>query len=294
MLISIITPTFNRAHTLKKLYNSLIEQKFNNFEWILIDDGSSDHTKQLVEEWILENIINIKYFYKLNGGKSYAVHFGFSQLLSGKYSFVLDSDDFLSRDALTKIGFHLDKLTDEYIGLIGLKAYSNGNLVGGKFQDTKGTYIDVYFGRRATTGDKLFVIRTDVYINSVVLPIYGESFIPESLTFINANHFGVYRLINEVLYFGDYLADGLTKNARDLLLKNIKSHVFERRELLKQNMFLKYKIITTVYYIFFCLIAQMTLRQTLIYSGDKFLTSLLYLPTLAFLRITGKYHHTLK
>ena len=74
--ITVFTPTFNRAHLLHQCYESLLKQTYKNFEWLIVDDGSSDNTKETVEHFITENKIKIRYFFKRNGGKHTAVNFG--------------------------------------------------------------------------------------------------------------------------------------------------------------------------------------------------------------------------
>ena len=66
--LTIFTPTYNRAHTLKRTYESLCRQTCNDFEWLIIDDGSTDNTKGLVNTWIADNVLSIRYIYQENGG----------------------------------------------------------------------------------------------------------------------------------------------------------------------------------------------------------------------------------
>jgi glycosyltransferase involved in cell wall biosynthesis len=288
MLLSIITPSYNRAHTLPKLYESLLRQNFTDFEWILIDDGSLDRTDELAQTWINQQKINLRFFKIKNGGKTRALNYAFLQHAIGQFTLVLDSDDYLSDTSLEIISEHVKSLTPNYIGLVGLKSYSNGLLVGEEFKTNQGTYIDIYYGKYAIKGDKLFVIETEVYKNSIVLPFDEEKYMPDNIPFINANNLGVYKLLNHVLYVGDYLDEGMTSNTKKILIENIKSHVFEKRELQKGKMLFKYKVLNTVYYIYYSLLAKKTLREMFNYSGDKLLTFLLFFPTLVFLRITRK------
>ncbi|MDL0414398.1 glycosyltransferase family A protein, partial [Clostridioides difficile] len=91
---TVFTPTYNRAHLLENLYNDLKAQTydFNDFEWLIVDDGSSDSTKELVEKFISENKLNIRYIYKENGGKHTAINLGVKNA-DGELFFIVDSDD---------------------------------------------------------------------------------------------------------------------------------------------------------------------------------------------------------
>ena len=75
--ITIFTPTYNRAHTLVRTYNSLCQQTCKDFEWLIIDDGSTDNTYEIVQEWIEESDFKIRYIYKENGGKHTALNVAF-------------------------------------------------------------------------------------------------------------------------------------------------------------------------------------------------------------------------
>ena len=100
--ISVITPSYNRANLLKNAYDSLKKQSHLNFEWIIVDDGSKDNTKRVVEEFENEKCVEIKYYYKENGGKHTAVNLGVANA-TGELIIILDSDDRLTQDAIENI-----------------------------------------------------------------------------------------------------------------------------------------------------------------------------------------------
>ena len=101
--ITVFTPTYNRAYILENLYRSLQRQSFTDFEWLVVDDGSSDGTKALFERWQQEdNPFPIRYCYKENGGKCRAINYGL-KLAQGELFFTVDSDDYLTDDALEKV-----------------------------------------------------------------------------------------------------------------------------------------------------------------------------------------------
>ena len=103
MIITVFTPTYNRAYIIKNLFNSLKNQTFQNFEWIIVDDGSTDNTEEVVKEWLNESLFfKIKYHKQKNGGKHTAINKGL-ELASGDVFFIIDSDDYITNDALFKI-----------------------------------------------------------------------------------------------------------------------------------------------------------------------------------------------
>ena len=101
-MITIITPSYNRAYIIGKAYESLIAQTSKDFEWLIIDDGSKDNTKEVVEEFIKENKIKIRYYYKENGGKHTALNLGIKKA-KGDYILILDSDDRLTPNAVARV-----------------------------------------------------------------------------------------------------------------------------------------------------------------------------------------------
>ena len=102
MLLTVCTPTYNRAHTLPRLYESLVRQTSQDFEWLVVDDGSTDNTRELVDGWVAEGRIRIRYVYKENGGKPSAHNLGV-RLAAGELFFCVDSDDYLTDNAVELI-----------------------------------------------------------------------------------------------------------------------------------------------------------------------------------------------
>ena len=100
--ITVYTPTYNRANLLQNLYKSLLQQTYRNFEWLIIDDGSTDNTKQVVNGFISQGIIDIRYFYKQNGGQHTALNMGIEKA-EGTLLMDVDSDDYLTDNALERI-----------------------------------------------------------------------------------------------------------------------------------------------------------------------------------------------
>ena len=104
-MITVFTPTYNRGYIIEKLYNSLVSQNYNEFEWLIVDDGSTDQTQELISNFITKGFIDIRYFKQENGGKHRAINKGV-KLAKGELFFIVDSDDYLSNNALDRVLFH--------------------------------------------------------------------------------------------------------------------------------------------------------------------------------------------
>lgn len=122
LYFTVFTPSYNRANLLGKLYVSLCQQNFDSFEWIIVDDGSTDNTSELIESFIAENKIDIKYYRQQNQGKHVAINTGVS-LARGKWFFIVDSDDYLTQDSLAMTCKYTSSIEDNYqfAGVAGLR-----------------------------------------------------------------------------------------------------------------------------------------------------------------------------
>lgn len=214
MNITVLTPTFNRAYILNKLYSSLINQTFSNFEWLIIDDGSSDNTEELVEEWKTENKIKIRYYKKENGGKHRALNFGIKKI-KNELTFIVDSDDYLTEDAIETITYYYNKYKENknLSGYSFLRGYPNGEVNGEKFKENE--LIDSFINCRLkhnVKGDKSEVYFTSILKKYPFLEIPNEKFLFEDYVWIQIGAKYEMVHINKIIYIGEYLEDGLTKN----------------------------------------------------------------------------------
>lgn len=221
-IVTVITPTYNRANLLKRTYDSLIIQSDKRFEWLIIDDGSTDNTKNLIESYIIENIIPIKYIYKENGGKHTAINVGL-EIIKTPLVIILDSDDYLTNNALEIIIKYYFKYNnhDNICGFVFLKIYPNGDLNGKLFPINE--QICSFIDRRVNGkihGDKCEVLYTK-YFKKHKFPEYkGEKFISESTVWISMGLKYEMVFINEKIYVAEYLENGLTKQGRKLRISS--------------------------------------------------------------------------
>ena len=162
--LTVFTPTYNRAHTLPRLYQSLCAQTSDDFEWLVIDDGSTDGTKDLVAQWKEENAIPIHYVYKENGGLYTGYNVAYLTIET-ELNVCIDSDDAMPGNAVDIIiNTWKENGCDGFAGMIGLDCYMDtGKPIGGVFpEDLKECYLLDLFTRRIHRGDSKQVMRTDL------------------------------------------------------------------------------------------------------------------------------------
>lgn len=211
--LTVFTPTYNRAYMLESLYNNLKEQTFTDFEWLIVDDGSSDNTKELIGKFKEENKININYILKKNGGKHTAMNVGADNAL-GELFFVVDSDDGLLKDSLEKIkdSWESVKSKDTCVGIIGLNEYKNGEYIGKKFEhEMEIPFIEIYT-KYKVNGDKAIALKSDVFREFKFPERDGIRFITESIILDDISKKYNVRCTNNTLKVTEYLEDGLTMN----------------------------------------------------------------------------------
>lgn len=213
-LLTIFTPTYNRAKLLQRVYNSLLAQTNRDFEWVIVDDGSSDGTESLIRKFIEEQQIKIVFEHQANAGKHIAVNRGL-QLASGTLFLILDSDDELTKDAVEKVAKHWAALKgvpdfESFGGLVANKSYTDGRHIGTDLSyDVLDTTIIDYRFNRKITGDKLEIFKTEL-IKQYPFPVNGEKFCPEALVWNRIGSTYKFRFFNDSIYLAEYLPDGLT------------------------------------------------------------------------------------
>ncbi|RYD97536.1 MAG: glycosyltransferase family 2 protein [Sphingobacteriales bacterium] len=210
-LITVFTPTYNRAALLPRLYESLGRQTFADFEWIIVDDGSADNTRDLVRQFTTAGFA-IRYYYQENAGKHFAINRGVNEA-AGELFFILDSDDMIPEEALATVAQKYDTLNDKLHigGVAGRKAYFDGNLIGsGTGVDEEIMNVFDFRYKRKIAGDMCEVFKTSVLKEFPFPEIKGERFCPEALVW---NRIGTkYPLLwfNAPIYLAEYQPEGLT------------------------------------------------------------------------------------
>lgn len=225
-MITIFTPTYNRAYRLHILYASLQRQSCMDFEWIIVDDGSQDHTAELVENWLTEkNPFVIRFFRKENGGKHTAINLGVEKAKCDWF-FIVDSDDYVTDDAVQKIHEWIATVNDKGIAAVsGTRCTSDGKTIGqcgvadGSFMDAKNNERRKYH----LLGDKAEVYRTEILRNYPFPTFPGETFMAEGAVWdrIAIDGYKI-RWFNYAIVICEYLADGLTSqlNSTSIEVRN--------------------------------------------------------------------------
>jgi glycosyltransferase involved in cell wall biosynthesis len=236
MLYSILTATYNRAHTLPKVYASLQQQSLQNFEWVVVDDGSTDHTTKLMQQWIQEAPFPIRYFKQINKGRHVAANKTVEEA-RGEFCLILDSDDQLVPTALERFTFHWEAIAHEqrhqYVGITALIETQAGVLMGSKFPQDVFDSDTTEMGYILRLGDdRKGMVRTDV-LKRFLYPVFeDEKFMTDSVIWHRIAKYYQTRFINEILCVTDYLPDGQTQNAARNLSKSPKGSSLYYQELL--------------------------------------------------------------
>ena len=232
--LTVFTPTFNRAYTLHKCYESLKRQSSKDFVWLIVDDGSSDDTKEIVDKWISENEIEIRYHYQKNQGM-HGAHNTAYELIDTEINTCIDSDDYMTDDAVEKIvEFWKSNRHRGLAGFVALDAYENGEIIGTKLPSDvrETTYFDIY-NTLGVKGDKKFIYRSDL-TKLYPYPIFeGEKYV--SLAYKYAIFDDNYKLgiMNEVVCIVEYMEDGSSLNMFKQYRRNPKGFAFIRIENMK-------------------------------------------------------------
>jgi len=227
-MITVFTPTYDRAYTLGRLYQSLLQQDCHDFEWLVINDGSTDNTDDLFSSWTQQATpFPIRYYSVPNGGKPRAINKAL-ELASGEYFFIVDSDDYLTHDAISFINNAFTTLPSDdasFIGISGIRGGLDGKALQGqsKIDAAKG-YVDANNLERPKLG--LQADMAEVFVTNKLriytFPVWKEEkFTPEAVVWDRMAMDGYkLRWFNKVIYLCDYQPDGLTNSSWKLLRDN--------------------------------------------------------------------------
>lgn len=216
-MLSILTPTYNRAYILPQLFESLKRQSKKGFEWIVVDDGSTDNTEEIVRKWKDSEIeFNINYIKQDNGGKHRAINKGIN-FAQYDFTYILDSDDYLTNNAVELIYKWIKEIdnAERYVGVSGCKGKYDGNQLIriGDFPD-ENKYVDsnnIYRIKNKLQGDKAEIYRTEILKKYPFPEFEGEKFLWEAVVWNKIASDGfLIRWFPEIICICDYLPDGLT------------------------------------------------------------------------------------
>lgn len=240
MKLSVLTPTYNRADTLEKLYTSLVLNSYSNldFEWIIMDDGSTDKTSMLVNGFINQKIIDIKYFKQENKGKMSAMN-ELVKYATGDVMITCDSDDYFTPDAFDEIrrNMHLLEENDDTYALAFLIQDSKGNISGNKFEEDyhKGSMFDFYY-REKKTGELTLLFKSSIRKEYVHKLENGEKFITEARLYHEIDEKYHVIGINKPIMVREYQDDGYSKNIRKVMKENPVGYYHFFKEILERDL----------------------------------------------------------
>lgn len=249
--LTIFTPAYNRAYSLHLCYESLLRQSCKDFLWLIIDDGSTDNTRELVEKWKQqENGFEIRYEYKENGGM-HTAHNRAYELIDTELNVCIDSDDYVGDNAVEKIvSFWKQYGSPKYAGIVGLDATFDNRIIGEKLpEDKKSITLSGYYANGGR-GDKKLVYRTEVMKQYPPYPVFeGEKYVSLGYKYLLCDQDYELLIMNEVLCNVEYQLDGSSTNMYKQYLRNPKGFAFMRKVDMKYDKKLKRKFVTCIHYV---------------------------------------------
>lgn len=276
--LTIFTPTYNRAYCLPKAYESLKRQTLKDFEWLIIDDGSTDDTYGVISGWLdKENGFPIRYVYKENGG----LYTGYNtaiEIAQTELTVCVDSDDYLTDDAVEKVLAFWQLHRDEgYAGVVGLDCLPSGETLGDPLPTQKAiNLIDLAIGKYAIDNrDRKIFVRTELYKAVAPMEVFpGEKDFNPHLLHLQISQTHDFLVLNENLCVVEYQPDGMTNTVWKQYLRSPRSFRATRLfDMSLRHAPLKYTVKKTIHYVSSCIISG---ESCISASPRKLLTILLY------------------
>ena len=278
MKLTVFTPAYNRAELLPRLYRSLLEQTCGGFEWLVVDDGSTDDTESVVAGFAAEEKLPVRYVRKENGGKHSAHNLALEHA-RGEWFFCVDSDDQLAPSAVTAILTALKQVDKVCAGLAGYKISQTGELLCAKLESgiSCGPYslVHKYGGK----GEYALLFRTEVLRRCPFPVVQGERFVTECVLYDRLELAG-YTVcpLPEVLQICEYQPDGLSSNTYRLMKNSPTGYQIYHAQRIDLARSLRERLGHCIRYQAFY---AMSRNKEYCYSGrHRLLTALMYLPGL--------------
>lgn len=231
--ITVFTPAYNRADLLKRCYESMCRQTNKNFIWMIIDDGSTDNTKEVVDLWMLNNNgFEIQYYYKENGG----LHTAYNEAIEHidtELCVCIDSDDYMPDNAVEIIlDFWKKNGSNEYAGIVGLDYTIDNHVIGDLLPDKKSiNLINLLIGKyHIHNGDRTNVVRTELYKKvAPMISFEGEkNFSPHYMHLQISKNYD-FLVLNKNLRYVEYQADGMSNSIFKQYLNSPNSFIETRK-----------------------------------------------------------------
>lgn len=247
-MITIFTPTYNRSQYLGKLYKSLCEQSDKNFEWIVWDDGSTDTTSDVVNSFIGEGKLKVRYYKSSNGGKHRAINSGIHKA-EGDWFFIVDSDDSLPKNSIATINQQISQLNDisKFCAVCGLKLFNETRKIA--FNRIVNDDFVSFRKKFGISGDMAEVFRTNIIKEYPFPEFENEKFISEAIAWNRMAEKYICRFFPKDIYECEYLEDGLTRSIVKHFMDSPKGTMLYFNEIIKsRKMSVKSKIKAAINY----------------------------------------------
>lgn len=285
MQLTIFTPTYNREKYLEILYNSLLEQTNKSFQWIVVDDGSNDKTKDVIERFQSENKIMIKYYKQPNSGKHIAHNKGV-ELCNTELFFCVDSDDYLPSDSVETILniWNNRDYNSTYVGIVALRGYSNGKVMANEMpKGVKVSTLSDLYNVHGKKGETALIFKTK-YLKENLFPKFdNEKFLSEEVVYDKLDKIAPLIVLNKIIYNMEYLDTGLTKNYIKMWKSSPKGVIYLLRSRYEQVKGIKgwkkfYRFIRVILVLnAFCINRKIPVLRN---SPNKILSIILMIPSL--------------
>lgn len=296
MKISVLTPTYNRANLLERLYKSLVKNlKYDiEIEWLIMNDGSTDETKNVIKKFIAENKIEIKYFEQENQGKMASIN-KLVEKATGDLIIDCDSDDYFTEDAFKIIKEEYKKNKDEkdIYGLCFLKYDQNGENMGNNFKNKKTTMFDLYF-KEGETGEKAIVFFSSIRKQYKHELEHNERFVTEARMYHKMDEKYKMICINKPIMICEYQKEGYTQNILKQFKENPYGYYDYFKEILQKDMkgvTLNKRLYAIKHYILFSYLTEQYNSKIIKNFENKILYFFLLIPGIVKSKKYNKLHY---
>lgn len=249
-MITVFTPTYNRDYIIRNLYDSLCRQTCMDFEWLVVDDGSTDNTGETIKYFSSEKKVTIRYFKQANGGKHRAINKGVREA-RGDYFLIVDSDDYLSDNAIESVIQLCEQIKGKpsFAGVAGIKMLFSGKRVGSElgFTTLDCSPFELTF-KYHVKGDLAEVFRTNVLKEFPFPEFDGENFCAESIVWNRISQKYILRYTDMPFYFCEYREDGLSAKSIRLRMSSPRHSMLFYSELRKMTLSFPQKLKAIINY----------------------------------------------
>lgn len=284
MKLSIVTPTYQRATLLPRLYQSIVENKEEQIQiqWLIMDDGSTDTTKQVIEEFQQENKIEIQYYYQENQGKMKAIN-ALIPKVTGDFIIECDSDDYFTKGAFSTIQKDVITMEEDIYALCYLKYDQTGQNLGNHFRTDKTTMFDLYF-KQQENGEKVLVFNASIRKQYKHQLENKERFITEARMYHQMDKTYYIQCHNVPIMICEYQKDGYTNQILNVFKQNPYGYYEYFKEMFEHNLkgiYLKKRLYLLKHYILFSVLTHKTWKQLIPPVkgiGNRIGVTILYFP----------------